>query len=763
MKRPLIAFSFTVVLLIACAQTTPTIQPTNTATATPIAPTLTPLPTISPTPTPIVPTWSPYQPDDAAGWCWQEVVGHVKYLNDVSFWDARTGWAVGERGAILHTSDGGQTWQWQNGPVTATLQHVDFVSPQTGWILGTYRYRRGPDVVLLKTDDGGSTWIEQPIPSYSGFDYPTDMTWPDARTGWLTIDRQVFHTSDGGQTWQESTLPGRAHWWDSLVSADSQHAWIADDTDIVARTKDGGTTWTTHQITATLLTDTFFLTDLTFVDPQNGWAVSRSDILHTVDGGQTWEVQFTLDWEDRGYRLQISFKDTQTGWVWNSGGDLWSTADGGLTWEKRALPRTRYAIAFVDEQNIWAVGSWSEKERSTIAHTVDGGATWEMQDTHIEIPELAYVAAARLTTYASQHNAPLEGLLPLLFPGPCGIQDYPWLSRAIHNLGWVEGTRWEAPPLPTDAGYQNMSDTFQRLDADLDKDGEDEVIILGGGCDFELVAGVLDWDGTLWQATWTIYPYTRYNSDIRARVDDFDADGHPELLVETLTHPGSGTGILVQRWNAYLVRCTHLDCQTIWTEKVGSIGRAWGWLHLNYGWHGSDYRFTKPDGVTPAILVQTHGVDFRQTPITTDTVTSTLTVLTSTQSIYLWDGAVYTPTGSTILTPAYTVDMDPITATLSDGAYAVQSWEANPDGLWQTLSIYDGDAISPTQVFTAAFTGAPGAGVWLQDIDGDGQFEVKECDTGFDLVFVLQFTERTSTLPECTIYQWDPSTRKFRP
>jgi hypothetical protein len=107
--------------------------------------------------------------------------------------------------------------------------------------------------------------------------------------------------------------------------------------------------------------------------------------------------------------------------------------------------------------------------------------------------------------------------------------------------------------------------------------------------------------------------------------------------------------------------------------------------------------------------------------------------------------------------------MNPITTTLSDGAYAVQSWEANPDGVWQTLSIYDGDTISPTQVFTAAFTGVPGAGVWLQDTDGDGEVEVKDCDTGFSLAVALQFTEQTSVLPECTMYRWDSSTRKFRP
>jgi hypothetical protein len=308
-----------------------------------------------------------------------------------------------------------------------------------------------------------------------------------------------------------------------------------------------------------------------------------------------------------------------------------------------------------------------------------------------------------------------------------------------------------------------MDDTFQRIDADVDQDGEDEVIILGGGCDVELVAGVLDWDGARWQVAWVQHPLTHYNSDVRARLDDFDADGHVELLVETLRHPSSGSDFLAQQWEAYLVRCTHLECRTIWTQNVEHIVRMFSGSNIYHSQYGSHYRFTTIDEVTPTITVQTHWLDFRQTPISTDTVASTLTVMTSTQITYLWNGAVYTPTRRTALTPTHIVDTRPITTTLPAGAYAVQGWAANQDGLWQTLSIYDGDARSPTQVFTAAFTGVPDAGVWLQGIDGDGQLEVKDCDTRFELTFNLRFTEDLSNLPVCTIYRWDPSTRQFRP
>ena len=35
-------------------------------------------------------------------------------LNDVCFVDVRKGWAVGDRGAVWHTDDGGKTWTFED-------------------------------------------------------------------------------------------------------------------------------------------------------------------------------------------------------------------------------------------------------------------------------------------------------------------------------------------------------------------------------------------------------------------------------------------------------------------------------------------------------------------------------------------------------------------------------------------------------------------------------------------------------------------------
>ena len=46
------------------------------------------------------------------------------------------GWAVGERGTILYTSDRGMTWQSQESPTRLDLYCLHFVDPDRGWIGG---------------------------------------------------------------------------------------------------------------------------------------------------------------------------------------------------------------------------------------------------------------------------------------------------------------------------------------------------------------------------------------------------------------------------------------------------------------------------------------------------------------------------------------------------------------------------------------------------------------------------------------------------
>jgi photosystem II stability/assembly factor-like uncharacterized protein len=62
--------------------------------------------------------------------------------------------AVGPRGHIVVTADGGQTWTQASVPVSSDLTAVWFASPMLGWAVGH-------DGVVLNSTDGGATWTKQ--------------------------------------------------------------------------------------------------------------------------------------------------------------------------------------------------------------------------------------------------------------------------------------------------------------------------------------------------------------------------------------------------------------------------------------------------------------------------------------------------------------------------------------------------------------------------------------------------------------------------
>jgi photosystem II stability/assembly factor-like uncharacterized protein len=59
--------------------------------------------------------------------------------------------AVGDHGVILHSDDEGVTWRQASVPVSVPLTSVGFFSPSLGWAAGNFG-------VILNTTDGGDSW-----------------------------------------------------------------------------------------------------------------------------------------------------------------------------------------------------------------------------------------------------------------------------------------------------------------------------------------------------------------------------------------------------------------------------------------------------------------------------------------------------------------------------------------------------------------------------------------------------------------------------
>jgi photosystem II stability/assembly factor-like uncharacterized protein/tetratricopeptide (TPR) repeat protein len=64
-------------------------------------------------------------------------------------------WVVGEPGScVLHSPDGGLSWQWQTTGLPLPIEAVHFVDANHGWMVGSLG-------TIAATRDGGETWIRQ--------------------------------------------------------------------------------------------------------------------------------------------------------------------------------------------------------------------------------------------------------------------------------------------------------------------------------------------------------------------------------------------------------------------------------------------------------------------------------------------------------------------------------------------------------------------------------------------------------------------------
>ena len=85
--------------------------------------------------------------------------------------DATTGYAVGNSGTILKTTDGGANWVAQTSGTANICSDVHFpVDATTGYAVGS-------SGTILKTTDGGANWVAQTsgtANSLLGVHFPVD-------------------------------------------------------------------------------------------------------------------------------------------------------------------------------------------------------------------------------------------------------------------------------------------------------------------------------------------------------------------------------------------------------------------------------------------------------------------------------------------------------------------------------------------------------------------------------------------------------------
>ena len=292
--------------------------------------------------------WTPQQSNTSAS------------LRGLSVISANVAWASGSGGTVIRTIDGGKTWVADTipGATRFDLRAIAALDAQTAIVAATAGR-------IWRTENGGKSWRLV-------YENPDSAVFLDGVAFWEPvggerrglvlgdpIDGRFFMlvTTDGGRTWREAPAASRpvarpgegafAASGSSLITLGFKHGWIGTGVNVgrVFRTSDAGRTWTAVETPLTAPSQAAGIFSLSFADSLQGIAVGGD---YNKPEGRERTLALTRD-----------------------GGKSWETPMGSLN-------GFRSGVAIVPGhrgQLVIAVGT-NGTDRSE-----DGGRTWFAVDT----------------------------------------------------------------------------------------------------------------------------------------------------------------------------------------------------------------------------------------------------------------------------------------------------------------------------------------------------------------------------------------------
>jgi photosystem II stability/assembly factor-like uncharacterized protein len=253
--------------------------------------------------------------------------GTTNNLNGAYLLDAGTGFAVGDAGTILKTTDAGATWVPLTSGTARTLHDVYLFNPDEGVAVGEHG-------LILRTTDGGAAWQRVA----SGVQDSLRSVFFSGVNGICGGDSQtILYSTDSGASWQIGQtgffgggFPGAHMLSPSIGFVAGQNSIFQP---LVGNSTDGGVTWNFHAF--------YFdnneggCTDIRFLDVNTGVVTGivfdgRGAIARTTDGGMNWSTLF-FDQGLEGVDFPVT-NTTNIGFAVGWAGRILHTADAGVTW-----------------------------------------------------------------------------------------------------------------------------------------------------------------------------------------------------------------------------------------------------------------------------------------------------------------------------------------------------------------------------------------------------------------------------------------------
>ena len=242
---------------------------------------------------------------------WQQAkVPLQSTLTSVFFINESLGWAVGHDATILHSKDGGATWNIQQykPELEKPLLDVVFKNPQQGVAIGAYG-------LFFRTNDGGKTWVSEFHSEFlepDDIDYLSELKVEDEEAyldetsfilphfNRLEIDGRTLYmvgeigliskSNDFGENWQKFDEIYQGSFFD-MVRTEQGNLLVVGLRGHVFRSLRNGTPWQEGKTNTTALLNDIVLTD----DNRIFLLGNNGVLLESKDDGKSFEPRMQRD------------------------------------------------------------------------------------------------------------------------------------------------------------------------------------------------------------------------------------------------------------------------------------------------------------------------------------------------------------------------------------------------------------------------------------------------------------------------------------
>lgn len=288
-------------------------------------------------------------------------------LSSVHFVDSLYGWAAGDSGIIIHTSNGGTDWIIQDSKTENNIKDIFFLNRNLGWAIlwEVYNYPFG--TYVLSTTDGGLNWNSSTSPEENIFSQC--ILFIDSLNGWMGgKPYPIVRTTDGGSSWTEAEIDSSG--FSNLPVYDIQFynskfgyasGGVIDCCGIMWWTTNGGENWTVIDTPFVALEPIYqlYTTDSLNILGVGGdfesWGFGVG-MIRTSDGGAQWEFEYI---GISGVAWDIDYRTNYEAWSPLGGEEkLIYSIDSGLNWTAVSTPDSAiiFKMIFPDSLHGFGVG-----------------------------------------------------------------------------------------------------------------------------------------------------------------------------------------------------------------------------------------------------------------------------------------------------------------------------------------------------------------------------------------------------------------------